>query len=151
VLVYRLATRKYANKLDGLGASFSNNRWNSKGTPIIYTAETRALALAEIVVHLSAAALPLDYVMLTIEIPDSSKVQEISSSELKPDWNTFPHSMETQRPGDQFIRDRKALLLKVPSAVVHGDSNILINPLHRNIHEVDVIDIQDFPLDNRLF
>lgn len=118
---------------------------------MIYTSESRALALAEVVVHLSAFALPLEYVMLTLEIPDSSKVQEISANELKSDWNAFPHSMETQRLGDQFIRDKKTLILKVPSAVVHGDSNMLINPRHQDVIKVKVVDIQDFPLDNRLF
>ncbi len=151
MLVYRLTTRKYAEKLDGVGASLSNNRWNSAGTPMIYTAENRALALAEIVVHLSAAALPLDYVMLEIKIPDTVKFDEISTDELEPDWNAFPHKLATQKIGDQFIRSREDLILKVPSAVVHGDFNILINPLHEEISKVKVVGILDFPLDNRLF
>lgn len=151
MLVYRLTTRKYAEKLDGVGASLYNNRWNSAGTPMIYTAENRALALAEIVVHLSAAALPLDYVMLEIEIPDSVKCDEISVDQIEPDWNAFPHKISTQKIGDEFIRSRKDLILKVPSAVVHGDFNILINPLHEDFNKVKVVAIQDFPLDNRFF
>jgi RES domain-containing protein len=151
VFVYRLTTRKYAEKLDGVGASLYNNRWNSMGTPMIYTAENRALALAEIVIHLSAAALPLDYVMLEIKIPDTAKFEEISTDDLEPDWNSFPHKIATQKIGDHFIRSRKDLILKVPSAVVHVDFNILINPLHEGIEQIKIADIQSFPLDNRLF
>ena len=48
--VFRLTRKKYAEILNGKGASKSGNRWNSKGTEIIYTAESRSLAMAELVV-----------------------------------------------------------------------------------------------------
>jgi len=40
--VYRLARKKYANELSGIGAAKYGNRWNSKDIEIIYTAESRA-------------------------------------------------------------------------------------------------------------
>jgi RES domain-containing protein len=118
---------------------------------MIYTSENRALALAEIVVHLTAAALPEDYVMLKIEIPDSLRISEIVSAQLAAGWNVFPHTLETQKLGDNFIRNGSTAILKVPSAVVHGDYNFLINPLHKGIEKIKISDIQGFPLDNRLF
>ena len=69
--VFRLSKRKYSKELNGKGAAKSGNRWNSKGTEIIYTAESRALAMAEVAVHLTLATLPSDYVMIEIEIPDN--------------------------------------------------------------------------------
>lgn len=118
---------------------------------MIYTAENRALALAEIVVHLTAATLPNDYVMLTIEIPDSLKITEIKAAQLAVGWNVFPHTLETQKSGDNFIRNGNTAILKVPSAVVHGNYNFLINPMHKGIEKIKVSDIQGFPLDNRFF
>ena len=40
--VFRLSKKKYAEELSGKGASKSGNRLNSKGTEIIYTAESRS-------------------------------------------------------------------------------------------------------------
>jgi RES domain-containing protein len=39
---FRLVRKKYANPLSGEGASRSGNRWNSKGTALIYCADSRA-------------------------------------------------------------------------------------------------------------
>lgn len=116
---------------------------------MIYTAESRALAMAEVVVHLSAASLPRDFVMLTIELPP--KMKHLDTEQLPPDWNAFPHRLHTQKMGDEFIQSGEALAMKVPSAVVQGDFNILINPLHPKMNEVRVADIQDFLIDDRFF
>ena len=76
--VFRLSKKKYSKELSGKGASKSGNRWNSKGTEIIYSAESRALAMAEVAVHLTLATLPSDYVMIEIDIPET-----IADKELK--------------------------------------------------------------------
>jgi RES domain-containing protein len=43
--------------------------WNRKGTPVIYTAESRALCALEVLVN--ADELAEDYISISIEIPDS--------------------------------------------------------------------------------
>ncbi len=67
--VFRLSRAKYATQLSGFGASLKGARWNSRGTEIIYTAQNRSLAMAEIAVHFSLSMLPRDYRMLTIHVP----------------------------------------------------------------------------------
>lgn len=151
MIVYRLLKRKYSYKLDGKGASKFNNRWNSKGTEIIYTSESRALALAEVSVHLSISALPGGYVMIEIDIPDDLSIMTISENELDENWNGFPHSSETMKIGDSFIDKQESLSLRVPSAVVKGDNNILINPHHKEFESVKIKCVTDFPIDERLF
>lgn len=149
--VYRLSKRKYSKELNGKGAAKSSNRWNSKGTEIIYTAESRALAMAEVAVHLTLATLPSDYVMIEIEIPENIIIKEIILKELDEDWNNHPHNSNTQKIGDEFIDSVKDCLLKVPSAVVQGDSNYLINPYHTDFKKIKIIEITDFPFDKRIF
>jgi RES domain-containing protein len=149
--VFRLSKRKYSKELNGKGAAKSGNRWNSKGTEIIYTAESRALAMAEVAVHLTLATLPSDYVMIEIEIPDNIIIKEIILKELDEDWNNHPPSSNTQKIGDEFIDSIKECLLKVPSAVVQGDSNYLINPYHTDFKKIKIIEITDFPFDKRIF
>jgi RES domain-containing protein len=149
--VFRLSKRKYSKELNGKGAAKSGNRWNSKGTEIIYTAESRALAMAEVAVHLTLATLPSDYVMIEIEIPDNIIIKEIILKKLDEDWNNHPPSSNTQKIGDEFIDSIKECLLKVPSAVVQGDSNYLINPYHTDFKKIKIIEITDFPFDKRIF
>jgi RES domain-containing protein len=149
--VFRLARKKYPIELSGKGASMCGARWNSKGTEIIYTAQSRALAMAEVVVHLSLATLPSDFVMVTISIPDSLEVLEVKMTDLQTDWNVFPSSFHTAVLGDRFIQQNDFPLLKVPSAVVQGDYNFLINPFHQDFKQIQIIDQVDFPFDKRIF
>lgn len=149
--VFRLARKKYPIELSGKGASISGARWNSKGTEIIYCAQNRALAMAEGLVHLSLAALPNDFVMLTIDIPDDIFIEALDFKELNIDWNVFPCTFETPLLGDNFIRRNEACVLKVPSAVVKGDFNFLINPYHVDFYKIKIIEQVDFPFDKRIF
>ena len=149
--VFRLSKRKYSKELNGKGAARSGNRWNSKGTEIIYTAESRSLAMAEVAVHLSIATLPSDYVMIEIEIPDNIIIKELNLKDLDEDWNNHPPSTLTQKIGDTFIDSIDECLLKVPSAVVQGDFNFLINPYHTDLKKIEIINISDFPFDKRIF
>lgn len=149
--VFRLIRKKYGIELSGKGAAISGNRWNSKGTELIYTADSRALAMAEVAVHLSLSILPKDYVMVEINIPKSISVASVSVEKLPVNWNNFPHLVDTQLVGDEFFSERKACVLKVPSAVVPGDFNFLINPLHPEFSQIEIVGQEDFPFDSRLF
>jgi RES domain-containing protein len=149
--VFRLSKKKYSNELNGKGASKSSNRWNSKGTEIIYTAESRALAMAEVAVHLTLATLPSDYVMIEIDIPNSIKIKEIEPKKLPSNWNFHPPSNNTQKIGDDFIDSIEDCILKVPSAVVKGDFNFLINPYHKDFKKIKILNVTEFPFDKRIF
>ena len=149
--VFRLARKKYPIELSGKGASISGARWNSKGTEIIYCAQNRALAMAEVLVHLSLATLPNDFVMLTIDIPDDIFIEVLDVNKLNIDWNVFPSTFKTPLLGDDFIKRNQACVLKVPSAVVKGDFNLLINPYHVDFHKIRITEQNDFPFDKRIF
>lgn len=149
--VFRLARKKYPIVLSGKRASISGARWNSKGTEIIYCAQNRALAMAEVLVHLSLAALPNDFVMLTIDIPDDIFIEALDFEKLNIDWNVFPCTFETPLLGDDFIKRNEACVLKVPSAVVKGDFNFLINPYHVDFYKIKIIEQVNFPFDKRIF
>lgn len=149
--VFRLSKKKYSSTLSGKGAALFGNRWNSKGTEMIYTAQSRALAMAEVAVHLSLSTLPSDYVMIEIEIPDFLKIQSLKESELSKDWTDHPPGLQTQQIGDDFINSGKYSILKVPSAVVKGDFNFLINPHHKDLKKLKILEITDFPFDKRMF
>lgn len=151
MLVFRLSRRKYTQVLNGKGAAKYGNRWNSKGVEMIYSAESRALAMAEVVVHLTLASLPSDFVMVTFEIPDNLKIETINIEDLPIEWSSFPEPRSTQKIGNAFIESKTAAVLKVPSAVVKGDFNFLMNPSHPDWNRIKVVDVSDFIFDRRLF
>ena len=147
--VYRLTKKKYSTSLSGKGAAKFGNRWNSKGTEIIYTADSRALAMAEVAVHLSFGTLPSDYVMMEINIPPSIKIKRIIEKDLPENWKSHPPKISTQKIGDNFIAALDFCALRVPSAVVQGDYNYLLNPFHKDFKKVKIVGVQDFPFDKR--
>lgn len=151
MIVYRLASKKYSNDLTGIGAEITGGRWNYKGTRVLYTADSRALCMAEIAVHTPVGIMPKDYYMITIEIPDYSQITQLETKILPKDWRKFPYSRLTQELGDNFINKNEVLYIKVPSAVVQGDYNILINPQHSDSDKVKILKIEDFDFDERIF
>ncbi len=151
MIVYRLSKKIYAHDLSGKGAEKAGGRWNSKGIAVVYTSSSRALCVTEIAVHTPLGILPLDYYLVTIEIPDSVNIYELSARNLPKDWKLIPHSGSTQKLGDLFIKESKFLVMKVPSAVVQGDFNYLINPRHEDFSGIRILQTEKFTFDDRLF
>lgn len=151
MIVFRLSKCSYCDDLSGKGAELWGGRWNSKGLALVYTSESRALCITEIAVHIPLGIMPEDYCMSTIEIPEDIFVKEIEMSQLPDDWKSFPHSESTQIIGNEFIKSKKELVLKVPSAVVPGEYNYLINPAHATISKIRIVNTEAFLFDERLF
>ncbi len=149
--VYRLSRAAHANDLSGKGAAMRGARWNSPGVEMIYTADSRALAMAEVMVHFTAAMVPDDYHMVELEIPGDLDIQHIAAIGLPRDWNVFPYLSSTQAIGDEFIRAKQSPVLRVPSAVVPGDFNFLLNPNHPYIKKISILKTEKFPFDSRMF
>jgi RES domain-containing protein len=151
MIVFRLSKGKYKNDLNGKGAEKAGGRWNSKGVAMVYTSESRSLCTTELAVHTPLGNIPLDYHLVTIEIPATAKIVELTIAQLPSDWKALPHSNTTQLIGDQFITENKYLAMKVPSAVVQGDFNILLNPAHPLFSKVTIRKVEAFEFDKRLF
>lgn len=151
MIVFRLSKSKFADDLSGKGAEKSGGRWNSKGTAMVYTSESRALCTTEIAVHTPLGNLPLDYELISIEIPDTIKIQELDLKDLPADWKSIPHSHATQEIGDSFVSDGIYPVLRVPSAVVQDEFNYLVNPRHLESQKIKVKAIEPFNFDERLF
>ncbi len=151
MIVFRLIRSGFHNHLSGIGAEKFGGRWNSKGVAVVYASESRALSCLEIAVQSSLTILSLDYEMISIEIPAKTDFNNISNSALPENWKFSPAIKATQIIGDQFIAKGKYLFMKVPSAVVQGDFNLIINPHHKDIHKIKIIKVEPFSFDKRLF
>lgn len=151
MIVYRLSKQAYIHDLSGRGAELNGGRWNSKGTAVVYTSSSRALAVLEVAVHTPLGFMPADYFMATIELPNNADVFKPGVDQLPEKWNSNPLIKATQQIGDGFVKVNKYLALQVPSATVTGDFNYLLNPLHPDFKAVKIINIDFFEFDSRLF
>jgi RES domain-containing protein len=150
MLVYRIARSEHIGDLSGEGARLHGGRWNHRGTPIIYTSAARSLATVELLVHVAFSFAPTDLKMATIGIPDEPPPEEVDVAALPSKWRDFPPPPKLADLGTSWAQSGRTLLLRVPSAVVEHEHNILINPAHPDIARVVLTEIEDFRLDGRL-
>ena len=147
--VYRLSVDLYSNDLSGFGASIAGGRWNRPGFSVLYTAGSRSLATLEVLVHVPATFAPRSYQLLTIRVPEDSLLS-VPLDQLPNGWNSLTPPDSIKDITESWVTDNRFLLLKVPSAVVSGDYNFLINPAHPRAVEVTITDKQSYLFDPRL-
>jgi len=150
MLVYRIAKNDVVRDLTGTGAKLFGGRWNHRGTAVVYTSETRALATVELLVHVSLSNAPRGLMIATIEIPDKIVPEEVPRASLPRGWRDYPPPREVADLGTRWAKANKSLLLRVPSAVVKQEYNILINPLHPEMQRVALREVEAFEFDKRL-
>ncbi|MFP4383598.1 MAG: RES family NAD+ phosphorylase [Spirochaetia bacterium] len=149
--VFRIAKEQYIRDLSGEGARLFGGRWNRKGTPLLYTAESRALAAVETLVHLSMPLAPRDLWIARIGIPEDAGCFRISLKDLPPDWAGHPPPLKLSVLGEEWVRGNRTLCMQVPSAPVRGDWNVLVNPKHPGFSRVKILEAEPFHPDERLF
>ncbi len=149
MIIYRISNSLHSDDISGTGAKIFGARWNTKGTPMLYTSGTISLALLELLVHSQFTHFSIELDLVTIQLPPSFKAAEISIKKVKDSWEK-DHGY-TQFIGDEFIRNRQDLVLKVPSAIVQEENNFLVNPLHPDFKKVRIIETRSFKTDERLF
>jgi RES domain-containing protein len=147
MIVYRLASPNYANDISGEGASLYGGRWNSVGIKALYASQNISLCILEILVRTEKKINPPGYQLVTIELPEAN-MTTIDISRLKPGWKQ--HIEYTQWIGEEFLKEDKSLVMRVPSAIVEKENNFLVNPLHKDFNLVKTISIEALDLDNRL-
>jgi len=150
MILWRLTRRPYAD-LSGKGGELFDARWHTRGRPIVYLAATPALALLEVRVHLelSPGFLPDDYVLMKVNAPDDLECRTLRPEDLPQGWQ---ESEELCRAfGDAWLADAGTALLRVPSAIIELEHNVLLNPRHADAARVHVERITPFRWDQRLF
>ncbi len=145
--LFRITKTEYQHDLTGIGAYYHGGRWNSSRNAMLYTSSHRSLAMLEVLVHSNKTIPPPDYVIVVLFVPDSKAIS--TSPYLTPDWNE--NQQWSKDIGDDWLKDGKSLLLKVPSVLAKSEYNYLINPTHADAGFVKVIDVEPFTFDNRLF
>ncbi len=151
MLVYRIVSKQYSKDLKGTGAGLYGGRWNPVGTPLLYTAQHRSLALCEMMVNLDKVHIKQDYDLIAINIPDRLAIKKVTSRQLPASWNEKRMDAETQFIGKKFVDTGKYIGMEVPSIVIPEESNFLFNPMHADFKKIKIVDQKKFIFDERLF
>ena len=143
MVVWRLSRERHAD-LSGMGGLAQPGRCHAGGHLVVYATEHLALAVLEIRVRTKEA--PADFVAMEIELPDDSIA---TLAELPFDWRD--RIDWSRAAGEAWLRSKSSVALAVPSAVVLGCTNYLLNPLHQRFGAVTIKRKQRFDFDVRLF
>lgn len=116
---------------------------------MVYTAESRSLAALEVLVHTEVTGLlsAMHWSAIPVQIEES--LIQIAQS-LPEDWQQLPAPVSTRRFGDAWVAEATTAVLRVPSAVVPGEYNYLINPRHPHFGKLNIGVPEAFSFDRRL-
>lgn len=148
--IFRIAKTQYIDDLSGEGARLYGGRWNKTGDPMLYFSENLSLSLLEIIVHIEFAQLPLDYSFIEVEIPDEAIKTLLSIDFINPKWTTEAAVNQLQMFGSGWLKKQESLAMRVPSAILSLENNILINPAHLDSGKLKVVRKGKFSVDPRL-
>ena len=150
VTVWRLcALQKAEAAFSGNGANRRGGRWNLPGTRVVYCAESRALAAMEILVHVEDMEdlAQLEWRAIAVAVPRDA----IERPDRFPgSWRKYPYTPATQRFGSAWARAGHTVALRVPSAVVPGEFNFLLNPEHEMFAQLKIAPAEPFRFDSRI-
>jgi RES domain-containing protein len=135
ITLWRIAidTPEYtADDLTGKGAEVTGGRWNRKGRPVLYTADSIALACLETAVHLDVGDLPFNRYLVQLTLPAKAWAArlETDAASLPVGWDALPKGKVSLDIGDDWLGKGAHPALVVPSVIVPEEKNVLINPLH---------------------
>lgn len=150
ITVWRICTKRHLRvAFSGEGAGLNGGRWNSPGTPIVYTAATQSLAALEILVHTADPndLIDLGYVSVPVEV-EEAMISEVTK--LPGNWKSYPAPISTMRLGDAWVRAKTSVVLRVPSVVIPSESNFLLNPTHPDFQSLSIGKPIPFAFDQRL-
>lgn len=153
MFVYRIASSKHANDLSGEGARIYGGRWNPKGRSVIYTSESPALAMLEMIAHFGINAAPASLALTKIEVPDDAVIEAPDLADLPKGWDAHPVNPASMNYGSDWIISARSPILRVPSVITppgYG-SNFLLNPLHPQLFgKVMIVETVACAIDSRI-
>ena len=147
---FRIVKKRHAlTAFTGDGAREYGGRWNLPGTPVVYAAQTRALAALEALAHYAGAERRIAFVTFPIEVPDKL-VARLAPHRLPADWRSEVPSRATQQLGSEWQAGGDSVALLVPSVLIPQEFCVLLNPQHRDTRKVTMGFPAPFEFDERL-
>jgi len=134
---------------DGLGGLHRDGRWHNKGHRVVYLASSEALAVLEVLVHLTAFDQLPEYVCVKAHISDDLILDLEQVAPLPDDWRSSD-PVQTRNVGSRWLMERRSVVLRVPSVVIPREANFMLNPGHPDFERILVVTPMPFEFDVRL-
>ena len=143
--------RQAAAAFTGEGARQFGGRWNLRGTAVVYTSSSLALAALELFVHLGKAQTSIDLVCFQISIPAGVRVEVLPQRRLPADWRVQPVPATTQAIGSRWVSTCASAVLQVPSVLIPSEFNLVLNPAHPDFSKLRITGPKPFGFDDRMW
>ena len=145
--------KRLQDAFTGEGARIGGGRWNHVGTQVVYVSETLSLAALELFIHFTRKDIKFSksLVAIPVDIPKSLKIVEVPVKDLTPDWRMSPPSKSTKDIGTEWARKGVSSILRVPSALIPDECNLVLNPGHADFIKIRIGNSQPFTLDERMW
>ncbi len=148
--VWRIFPERFrATAFTGVGGLYAARRWNHLGTEMVYCATSPALAALELFVNLDPNEVPDDLLMAEAAIHDDM-VEQLNVDLLPSNWREL-NNLACRDFGSGWAASGRSAALRVPSAVVDGDWNVLLNPRHADFSKIQIAALKPFRYDGRMF
>lgn len=148
---WRLVKDRFTHvAFDGEGARRYGGRWNSPGRPMVYLGGTPAIAALEVMAHNARTSLLLERFVIIEARTRSDLVLDLDPAALPEHWNDPEDTSATTAIGDAWLQSRSSVALRVPSAVLPLEQNLLLDPLHEAFAAVTIGEPRPFTFDRRL-
>jgi RES domain-containing protein len=149
IRAWRIVKRNHiATAFDGEAARNAGGRWNSPGSAVVYTASSLPLAALEVLVHLPRESILAKFVSIPVDF-DEGLITWLEAAP-PPDWRDYPAPVSTMTIGDEWLRSRASPVLRVPSVIIPGENNFLLDPAHADFAKLSIGKPEDFRFDPRL-
>jgi RES domain-containing protein len=148
--LWRLSPDYHADKaMSGDGSYRRGGRWNPSGIRVIYCADSRSLALVEVLANIRRPTLLRDqqWVVIRVDVPENLVERPGRVPEA---WRETPYTTAAQAFGAEWVQSLRSVALRVPSVVVPGEFNYLLNPAHPQFSKVKIGKPEKFSFDPRL-
>ena len=136
---WRIVTRRrQADAFTGEGARLAPGRWNARGTRAIYLGGTLSLAALEMLLYAGRAALTIPLLVFRVDFPEGVGVESLLIDKLPVNWRQQPPPDSTRRLGSDWIAHGAAVALRVPSALIPEEWNLVLNPAHPDFSKLRI-------------
>jgi len=151
VKIHRIALARYASDkrqvFSGLSGFVVDGRWHSKPRLIDYASQSVSLAALERLVHYKRLDGLAPHVLCSADLPEACILRLKSPPS---GWNALDSADAIREVGNDWHDEMKSAALMVPSVIIPGEFNFLINSRHPDWRWSWVSRPVEFSFDRRL-